>query len=44
MEVIISGLLAAGRGLLAVCDAANFVDGCRILVQEVRGTEEDEEQ
>ncbi|MFJ4187218.1 hypothetical protein [Kitasatospora sp. NPDC089509] len=44
MEFIVSGLLAVGRGLLTVCDVVSFVDGCRILVQKVRGTKVDEEK
>ncbi|MER7845081.1 hypothetical protein ABTZ03_14190 [Kitasatospora sp. NPDC096077] len=44
MDIVISGLMTVGRGLLAVFDAANFVEGCKTIAQEARGTKEDEEK
>ncbi|MER7845089.1 hypothetical protein ABTZ03_14230 [Kitasatospora sp. NPDC096077] len=42
MEIIVSGLLAVGRGLLAVLNAVNTYEGFRIIAREIRRTKERE--
>ncbi|WP_256463760.1 hypothetical protein [Kitasatospora sp. SUK 42] len=37
MDVIISGLVVVGRGIIRVLDWGNTVEGFRILSRELRG-------
>ncbi|MFF7459088.1 hypothetical protein [Kitasatospora sp. NPDC008115] len=40
MEIIVSGLLAVGRGFIAVLNWINTIEGVKILSKEIKKTRE----